>query len=163
PAVESTVAKSSIPWPITGPLDEPAFHEARELVRDCVAAMDRACETLTDMYRGRDVPADVQKIWDTTIERAARSRPLIDGTWTHADHLHAWAVNPAIPAARGATESTKATEPTKGMETGKKRKRAIQPKAPALTGAEEVKPLPVKVQNELCTILVRYLEHGERK
>ncbi|WP_437649296.1 DUF5131 family protein [Sorangium sp. So ce362] len=92
PAQNAPTASSSLQLPITAPLNKSAFEEMRGIVRDCLVVMDEGCERLAEMYRGQPVPRDVDRIWSGANNLAQQCRPLLDGTFTHAEHLRAWGV-----------------------------------------------------------------------
>jgi hypothetical protein len=93
-------------WPITAPLSEPAFNELREIVRDGIAVMYQGCDVLAEIYQGKPVPPDIQKVWHDAFDRAQQCGPLLDGTFTHADHMRAWGAHASSYVALQAAEVT---------------------------------------------------------
>lgn len=171
PAKNAPAAIGSIQLPITAPLDEPAFKELCEIVRDCVAIMDEGCDTLAEIYRGRPVPPDVQEVWQDASARAQQCRPLLEGTFTHADHLGAWGVDPATyVAGRAAPVSNKSSAAQSAepplLPPGRPKAVQQRPEAPSSSEdmqAEPLKPLPAAAQKEFSLMLCRYLDHCRRE
>jgi hypothetical protein len=171
PAKNAPAASCSIQLPITTPLDEPAFKELCEIVWDCVAIMDEGCDTLAEIYRGRPVPPDIQEVWQDASARVRQCRPLLDGTFTHADHLRAWgADSPASVAGQAAPVSNQsnAAQRAEPPLLPPRRQQAAQqrpetPRSGEDMQAEPQKPLPASAQKEFGMMLGRYLDHGRRE
>ncbi|WP_437301097.1 hypothetical protein [Sorangium sp. So ce426] len=164
-------ASSSIKLPLTEPLDEPGFKELCEHLRDCVACMENGCELLAEIYRGKPVPLSIQDVSQTTSEMALRCRPMIDGTFTHADHLRAWGVDPSTHAANRATPVSnkgRAAQSTEPPLRPPARQQAAQqrPEAPRSrehTHTGPLKLLPAAAQKEFGVMLGRYVVHRLRE
>jgi DNA repair photolyase len=108
-AQDTPIASSSLQWPITAALSEPAFNELREIVRDGIAGMERGSQTLAQIYQGRVMPPGAERIRQDAIDTALRCRPLIDGTFTHADHLRAWGADSSSQLGGRTAEATTQT------------------------------------------------------
>jgi cell division septation protein DedD len=171
PAQNAPAASRSIRLPITAPLDEPAFKELCEVVRDFVAVMDQGCEMLAKRYRGHPVPPDVQKDWHDAIARAQQCRPLLDGTFSHADHLRAWGIDPSTYVAGQSAEvsdqsSARMSAGPSSMPPTPQQATQLRPeplRSSKDMQADPQKRLPAAAENEFAVMLGRYMDHSRRE
>ncbi|WP_199789735.1 DUF5131 family protein [Sorangium cellulosum] len=171
PAQNAPAASSSLQLPITAPVDEPALNELCEIVRDCVAATSQGCERLAEMYHGQPVPLSVQEVWHEANELAQQCRPLLDGTFTHADHLRAWGVDPSMSAASPAvpvSNTGSAAQCTEPPLLPPARQQAAQQRPEAPHSSEDTHTGPLKLllavaRKEFGVMLGSYGAHGLRE